>query len=77
MKITNHTREPLSFVVRGKAKDGVPPTGTIAPGATEDLDVDPNDAQLQGRILAGAVSVPARIAEKVEAAQPEPGAKGK
>ncbi|MBB3020643.1 hypothetical protein FHR70_003729 [Microvirga lupini] len=67
MRIQNNTRETLSFNLKGKAKDGHPPTGSIAPGEVEDLDVDPEDAQFKGRVVAGAISVPAKVAEKVEA----------
>ncbi len=67
MKITNNTRETMSFVLNGKAKDGNPPTDSIEPGETKDLDVDPESAQVKGRIFAGAVTVPAKVAEKVEA----------
>lgn len=76
MKITNNTRETLNFNLKGNAKDGVPPTGSVAPGETEDLDLDPADPQVQGRILAGAISVPAKVAEKVEATVSAP-TKGK
>jgi hypothetical protein len=75
MKITNNTRETLDFTLTGKAKDGVPPTGSVAPGETADLDVI-EDARFQGAVLAGAISVPAKTATKVEAAVTEP-AKGK
>ena len=67
MKITNNTRETLSFNLKGKARDGNPLTGSVAPGETADLDVDPEDAQVKGRIFAGAISVPASVATKVEA----------
>jgi hypothetical protein len=67
MKIQNNTRETLSFNLKGKARDGHPPTGSIAPGEVADLDVDPEDAQFKGRIFAGAISVPKNVAEKVEA----------
>lgn len=67
MKITNNTRETMSFTLNGKAKDGNSPTDSIEPGETKDLDVDAESAQVKGRIFAGAISVPAKIAEKVEA----------
>lgn len=66
MKITNNTKQTLDFNLKGKAKDGVPPTGSVAPGATEDLDVV-EDAKFNGYVFAGAISVPAKVAEKVEA----------
>jgi hypothetical protein len=77
MRITNNTRETQNFIIRGKPKDGVPPTGHVPPGETVDLDVDPNDPTLRGAIFAGAVTVPASVAEKVEAAAAAPPAGGK
>lgn len=79
MRISNNTRETIDLIVEGKPKDGVPPTKHIAPGATEDLNVV-EDARFQGLVLAGAISVPARVADKVEsvvAAPPTPAPKGK
>jgi len=67
MKITNNTRDPLDFVINGKAKDGNAPTATVQPGETADIDVVEN-AQFEGRVLAGAITVPTRTASKVEAA---------
>lgn len=72
MKITNNTTQTLDFIVAGKPKDGVPPTGSVAPGETEDLDVSPDDAKLRGCIFAGAVSVPASVERKVETAIASP-----
>ena len=59
MRITNRTRQTLDFIVAGAPKDGVPPTGSIEPGETKDLDVRADDPVLAGRMLAGAVSVEA------------------
>lgn len=67
MRIKNHTRETLNFNLRGKAKNGHPVTGSVAPGEVKDLDVDPDDPQLQGRIIARAVSVVKSAPEKTEA----------
>jgi hypothetical protein len=75
MKITNNTRQTLDFVTTGKVKDGVPPTGSVKPGETADIDIIEN-AHFKGLVLAGAISVPAKTAEKVEAAVAEP-TKGK
>ena len=36
----NPTRETIDFIARGPAKDGVPPTESIAPGETRALDID-------------------------------------
>lgn len=80
MKITNNTRDTLDFIVSGKAKNGVPPTDFVEAGETKDIDVDVNDPVVQGRIRSGAISVPERIAEKVDAmtaADPVPLPKGK
>jgi hypothetical protein len=54
-KITNDTNRVLDFVVKGEAKDGVPPTVSIAPGETKDIDVDEKDGMLQGYLHAGAI----------------------
>lgn len=67
-KITNNTRQTLDFVVAGKAKDGVPPTKSIEPGETADLDVDVNRSQFRGRVLSGAITVSQAVADKAAAA---------
>ena len=53
-RLTNMTRDVLDFIVRGAPKDGVPPTESIAPGETRDIDGVEN-ATYHGRIAAGAV----------------------
>jgi len=63
-KITNNTRETMSFTVAGNPKDGHPQTDSVEPGETKDLDVDLESAQVKGRILAGAITVPAATARK-------------
>lgn len=55
-KITNNTREVIDFIVKGNAKDGVPPTESLKPGETRDIDAVDN-ATYQGRVFAGAVTV--------------------
>ncbi len=55
-KITNNTREVMDFIVKGNAKDGVPPTESIKPGESRDIDAVDN-ATYQGRVLAGAITV--------------------
>jgi len=55
-KITNNTREVMDFIVKGAAKDGVPPTDSLKPGETRDIDAVDN-ATYQGRVLAGAITV--------------------
>lgn len=54
-RIRNDTTQTLDFIVSGAATNGVPPTDSIAPGETKDIDVDENDATYQGRIIAGAI----------------------
>lgn len=57
MRLTNNSPIVQDFVVKGAAKDGVPPTESLAPGETKDIDVvDENAASVQGRLIAGTVS---------------------
>jgi hypothetical protein len=63
MKITNIGRKNVTLVLKGPAKDGHPPTGSIPPGETVDLDVVEN-AQFQGLVLSGAISVPSGSEKK-------------
>lgn len=69
-KITNHTRQTLDFVVVGKPKDGVPPTKSIGPGETVDIDVRDNDPVLLGRIAAGAVTLSTAARSTKQSAEP-------
>lgn len=55
-RLTNNTRENVDFVVNGPAKDGVPPTESLAPGETRDVDAVDN-ASLKGRIASGMVTI--------------------
>jgi hypothetical protein len=48
--VTNHGREAISF----RVKKG---NGRVGPGETEVLDIDENSAQVQGRVLAGLITV--------------------
>lgn len=57
MRIKNNAELTLNFVVRGQAVDGVPPTASIAPGETKDIDTDPNSAMVVGYQRSGAISV--------------------
>lgn len=69
MKITNTSRyNTHNFVLNGKAKDGVPPTGHVGPGESDDLDInmDVEAAHLKALASSGEVSVPASIAAKAE-----------
>jgi hypothetical protein len=68
MRLTNNTRDTLDFLKKGgKVKDGVPETVSLAAGETDDLEVDPKDPQVVGRIFAGAVSATPAVTERVEA----------
>ncbi|RAI44706.1 hypothetical protein [Rhodoplanes roseus] len=69
-RITNHTRQTLDFVIPGKPKDGVPPTASVRPGETADIDVREDDPVLLGRIAAGAVSVDAKRPSKAATGAP-------
>jgi hypothetical protein len=55
-RLTNNTRETIDFIVKGAPKDGVPPTESIAPGETRDIEAVDN-ATYKGRIAAGAITV--------------------
>jgi hypothetical protein len=73
MKMTSNASQTLNFNKKnGKVRDGVPETVHLDPGATDDLDVDPNDPAFRGCVLAGAITVPASVAEKAEAAAAAP-----
>jgi adenine deaminase len=70
MKITNTSRNNThNFVLNGAAKDGVPPTGHVAPGETADLDInlDVEAAHLQALINASEIAAPDRVVKKIEA----------
>ena len=54
-KITNLTRDTMNFVTG--VKDGAALTESLKPGETGDINVDPADAQLQGRLLSGAIAI--------------------
>lgn len=58
MQITNRLNITRDFVVKGEAKDGVPPTESLAPGETRDIDVaDPESGILQGMVVGGAIEI--------------------
>jgi hypothetical protein len=38
-QITNLTTQALDFVVKGEPKDGVPPTESVQPGETRNVDL--------------------------------------
>jgi hypothetical protein len=55
-RLTNRTRETVDFIVKGVAKDGVPPTESLAPGETRDIDAIDN-ATYRGRLASGMVDI--------------------
>ncbi len=55
-RITNNTREVMDFIVKGAAKNGVPPTESLKPGETRDIDAIDNTTY-QGRVVAGSIAV--------------------
>jgi hypothetical protein len=71
MRLTNTTRDQtLDFVVKGEAKDGVPPTESLAPGETRNLAVDPESAAIKGALVAGVITVESGKAAAKSEAQP-------
>lgn len=54
-KITNTSRETLNFITG--VKDGVAITESLKAGETREMAVDEADAQYQGRLVAGLISV--------------------
>jgi hypothetical protein len=67
MKITNlHRNDTINFLVKGNPKDGVPPTDSIAPGESKDIDLrDPESAEIKGMIIAGLIRVPGAEAKRL------------
>lgn len=53
--LTNRTRETMDFIVKGNAKDGHPPTESLAPGESRNIDVLEN-ATYRGRLASGSVT---------------------
>ena len=65
MQIVNTSRHNThNFVLNGEAKDGVPPTGHVAPGESADLDINMDIEAAHVQALANA----AEIAEVDQAA---------
>ncbi|WP_210482749.1 hypothetical protein [Microvirga antarctica] len=58
VQITNNSRQTLTYVVGGTRAN--PELASIAPGETETLSIDPNDATLRGQRHAGVISIDAR-----------------
>jgi hypothetical protein len=57
--LINRTRETVDFIVKGNAKNGVPPTESLASGETRNIDVIEN-ATYRGRIASGVVALVGR-----------------
>jgi hypothetical protein len=78
MKITNqHRTDTLNFLVKGNPKDGVPPTDSIGPGETKDIDLRDNEsAEVKGMIIAGLIRVPASEAKRLGVPQAEENEEG-
>ncbi len=54
-KITNNSRETLNFITG--VKDGNAITESLKAGETRAIDVHPSDAQVNGRRLAGLITI--------------------
>lgn len=74
MKIKNLSRETLNFVVDGKPnKDNVPPTDSVAPGESKDIDIldtEGGKAQIAAHVAAGLIEVSGAGAKALEASAP-------
>lgn len=58
LSVTNKLRDrAVDFVVKGEAKDGVPPTESVLPGETKTLNVDPENAYVKAAELAGVITI--------------------
>lgn len=53
-RLTNTTKDTISLVVKGAAKNGVPSTESLKPGETREIDVVENGAY-RGRIKMGSL----------------------
>jgi hypothetical protein len=69
--IKNLTSQGVDLVVRGEAKDGVPPTEHVGPGQTRELDVDISGPRIKGMVVGGLISVaePALVSRAAVAAK--------
>jgi hypothetical protein len=57
-QITNLTTQALDFVVKGEPKDGVPPTESVQPGETRNVDLlDEQAGDVVGRVVGGAIRI--------------------
>ena len=56
--VTNLTDIVIDFVVKGEPKDGVPPTESVAPGETKNVDfLDEQAGEVVGRVAVGAIRI--------------------
>ncbi len=55
--IKNLTTQGVDLVVRGQAKDGVPPTAHIPAGQSKDIDVDLDSQSIKGMAFGGAIEI--------------------
>lgn len=62
MRLTNTTRETIDLIVKGEAKDGVPPTESLAPGETRAIASVVDNAQFRGRVATGVLVIEAPAA---------------
>jgi hypothetical protein len=62
-RLTNTTTETINLVVKGDAKNGVPPTASLKPGETREIDVVENGAY-RGRVKMGSLVATAAPIER-------------
>ncbi len=55
--IKNLTPHGVDLVMRGEAKEGVPPTASIPSGQTRELDVDIESPRIKGMVIGGAIEI--------------------
>ena len=67
-RVTNLSRAGMDFVVG--IKGGEPVTEHIKSGETRDIDIDPESAQVKGRLAAGTISVGRVTPSKVQPRAP-------
>jgi hypothetical protein len=54
MRLKNLSTQTVDLPVKGEARDGVPPTESLAPDETRDVPVrDENSGTLRGLLIAG------------------------
>lgn len=57
-QVTNLTQIVIDFVVKGEPKDGVPPTESVQPGETKNVDfLDEQAGEVAGRVAVGAIRI--------------------